>query len=149
MGAFTGCYSISMDAKGRVIIPTKARDALVAACAGRIVVTADVKERCLLIYPESDWQELMSKIEVMPNLNEAARRLQRIMMGYATDMELDASGRILLTPTLRDYAHMNKKLMLLGQGKKFELWGEEQWHEWLGRSTDMGELTAAMENLSL
>jgi MraZ protein len=149
MGSFIGSYSINMDAKGRIAIPTKAREALAAPSAGRIVVTANVTDQCLLIYPEAEWQELMPKLQAMPNLNSAARRVQRILMGYATELELDTSGRVLLTSPQRDFAKLEKKLMMIGQGKKFELWSDELWQEWLRKTGDMEELTDAMGDLCL
>lgn len=149
MNSFTGSYSINMDAKGRIAIPTKVREILAAVCSGRITLTAHAKERCLLIYPEAAWQKLVADLEALPNVTGAPSRLQRIMMGYASEMELDGSGRILLSPTMRDYAQMEKKLMLFGAGKKFELWGEEKWNEYLDQDTSSEELTAAMEGLSL
>ena len=149
MGSFIGSYSINMDAKGRIAIPTRAREALSAPSDGRIVITANVMDRCLLIYTEAEWLELLPKLQALPNLKSAARRLQRIVMGYATEMELDPSGRVLLAPTLREYAKLEKKLILSGQGNKFELWSDELWQEYLQKTGDMDELTAAMEDLSL
>jgi len=149
MSLFTGSFLINMDAKGRIAIPTKVRETLADACSGRITITADPRESCLLIYPDAEWQTLAQKLLTMPNLNEAAGRLQRILLGHATDMELDGNGRILLPPTLRDYASMEKKLMLLGLGKKYELWSEELYRKWLARQANAGELTAAMQELSL
>ena len=149
MSNFLGSHAINMDAKGRIAIPTRVREELVAACSGRIVMTAHTEERCLLLYPEPQWQQLKPQIEALPNMNKAARRLQRLLLGYATELELDSAGRVLLPPTLRDYARFEKKLMLIGQGKKLELWSEELWFAWLDESEDDGELPAEMESLSL
>ena len=105
-----------MDAKGRMAIPTKIRESLASFCDGRIVVTAHTEERCLLVYPESQWQEILPKIENLPSFNKMARRAQRLLIGYATPLEMDGNGRILVPPSLREYASLEKKLMLVGQG---------------------------------
>ena len=105
-----GSNAINMDAKGRLAIPAKVRDALLSECDGRIVVTAHTEERCLLIYPEQQWQLLLPQIESLPNINRKAAKMQRVLLGYATNIEIDEShGRILLPPTLREYAEIKKK----------------------------------------
>lgn len=138
-----------MDAKGRMAIPTKIRESLADVCAGRIVVTAHTEERCLLVYPESQWEEIRPQVEGLPSFNKVARRTQRLMLGYATPLEMDANGRILVPPTLRDYAGLEKKLMLVGQGKKFELWSESRWFDWLDESDGDDEMPPEMLSLSL
>lgn len=146
---FLGSHAINMDAKGRMAIPTKIRESLAAVCSGRIVVTAHTEERCLLVYPEAQWQEILPKIESLPSFNKAARRAQRLLIGYATPLELDGNGRILVPPTLREYAGLEKKLMLVGQGKKFELWSEERWMDWLDDDVGDDSIPEEMQSLSL
>lgn len=146
---FLGSHAINMDAKGRMAIPTKIRESLSSFCGGRVVVTAHTEERCLLVYPENQWQEVLPKLESLPSLNKAARRIQRLMIGYATPLEMDANGRILLPSTLREYAGLEKKTMLVGQGKKFELWSEERWFDWLDESGADDELPEEFHGLSL
>lgn len=146
---FLGSHAINMDAKGRFAVPTRVREALMSACEGRLVITAHYEERCLLVYPEPQWQELLPQVEKLPNLSKAASRLQRLLIGYACPMEMDGNGRLLLPPTLRDYAGMEKKLMLVGQGQKLELWSEERWNAWLEASEADGEMTDEMLALSL
>lgn len=138
-----------MDAKGRMAIPAKYRDSLADACGGRIVVTAHTQDRCLLVYPETEWQEILPKIEALPTFNKAALRAQRLLIGYATALELDGNGRVLLPPTLRDYANFDKKLMLVGLGKKFELWSEESWFASIADVGGDDELPQEMLTLSL
>jgi len=138
-----------MDSKGRFAVPTRIRETLASACEGRLVITAHNEERCLLVYPEPQWQELLPKIEALPNLNKAASRLQRLLIGYACPLELDGNGRLLLPPTLREFAGLDKKLMLVGQGKKLELWSEESWNAWLEASAKEQEMTDEMLSLSL
>lgn len=138
-----------MDTKGRVAVPSRIRELLSEQCDGRIVVTAHYEERCLLIYPEPQWLELLPQVQALPNLDKAAARLQRLLIGYACPMELDGNGRVLLPPTLREYAGLEKKLMLVGQGKRLELWSEDRWSAWLERSATEDQLTEEMRSLSL
>lgn len=137
---YLGSHAINMDAKGRLAIPAKVRDQLVADCGGRLVITAHHQERCLLVYPEPEWDQLLPKIQKLPNITRGARLLQRLLIGYATPMELDGNGRILLPSTLRDYAGLEKTLMLVGQGHKLELWSETGWFGWLGEAGAGGDL---------
>lgn len=146
---FQGSHSINMDAKGRMAIPAKYRDTLTAACGGRIVMTAHTQDRCVLVYPETEWQTILPKIEALPTFNRAALRAQRLLIGYACALELDGNGRVLLPPTLREYANLEKKLMLVGLGKKFELWGEDAWLASVTNMSSEGELPEDMLSLSL
>lgn len=138
-----------MDAKGRMAIPAKYRETLTAACGGRIVMTAHTQDRCVLVYPETEWQTILPKIEALPTFNRAALRAQRLLIGYACALELDGNGRVLLPPTLREYANLEKKLMLVGLGKKFELWGEDAWLASVTNMSSEGELPEDMLSLSL
>ncbi|SFR73259.1 MraZ protein [Marinobacter daqiaonensis] len=150
MSNFLGSHAINMDAKGRLAIPARVREELQEECGGRIVLTANAdEERCLLMYPEPTFEVLRTEIARLPNMNKKARRLQRLILGHATPLELDSAGRILVPPTLRSYARLEKKLMLIGQGKKLELWSEERWFAWLDESDDDDEMPAEMEALSL
>lgn len=82
---------------------------------------------CLFIYPLPEWEKIEREIQELPGLNQAVKRFKRLVIGYATDLELDGNGRVLLPAPLRDYAQLEKKLVLVGQGKKLELWSEELW----------------------
>jgi MraZ protein len=124
---FRGLSAVNLDVKGRLAIPMKYRQLLVDLCAGRLVVTIDTEERCLLIYPIDEWEVIQAKIEALPSFNPSARRIQRLLIGHATDIELDANGRILLSQPLREYAQLDKETILLGQGKKLELWSKDLW----------------------
>jgi MraZ protein len=146
---FLGSHAINMDPKGRIAIPTKIRELLASSCDGRMVVTAHTEERCLLVYPEAQWKEILPQIERLSNFNKVARRAQRLLMGYATPLEMDANGRILVPPTLREYANLEKKLMLVGQGKKFELWSEDSWFNWLDEADQGDDIPEEMLSLSL
>ncbi len=124
---FRGVNNVNLDAKGRLGIPTRYRDLLVDHCNGEMVVTIDTEEKCLLVYPRPAWEDVQRKVEALPSFNVAARRVQRLLIGHATDIPMDASGRILLTSPLRAYALLEKKVVLLGQGNRLELWSEEIW----------------------
>ncbi len=147
---FRGATKVTLDAKGRMAIPTRYRERLGARCDGQIVVTVD-KDHCLLIYPLPDWEELERKLVRLPSMNKVARNIVRIMVGYATEVDMDASGRILVSRELRDFAALDKQAMLIGQGNKFELWDEQTWNEkrdaWLNEDGD-GELPADLESIS-
>ncbi|MGB5738995.1 MAG: division/cell wall cluster transcriptional repressor MraZ [Woeseia sp.] len=148
---FRGATKVTLDAKGRLAIPTRYRERLQARCDGQLVVTVD-RDSCLLIYPFPDWEDIERKLMRLPSLNSQSRRLQRLMVGYATEMELDGNGRILLTKELREYAGLDRQAIMLGQGNKFELWDEESWNAkrdaWLDADDDT-DLPAELESLSL
>ncbi len=146
---YQGSHSINMDAKGRIAVPAKHRDLLASMCGGRIVMTAHTQDKCVLVYPETEWQNILPKIEALPTFNKAALRAQRLLIGYACTLELDGNGRVLVPPTLRDYANLEKKLMLVGLGKKFELWSEESWLSSVAESDDEDALPEEMMSLSL
>ena len=149
---FRGANQVTLDAKGRMVMPTRYRDRLAERCSGRLVVTVD-RDRCLLLYPLPDWEEIERKLMRLPTLNPQARRLQRLMVGYATDLELDGHGRVLLPAELRTFAGLTRAAVLLGQGNRFELWDEADWTErrdkWLKDEALPAELPADLESLSL
>jgi len=145
---FQGSQSINVDAKGRFAVPSRYREVLLAVCEGKMVVTANPYERCLNIYPETQWQEVKSKIESLPNGNKKVRRLQRLVLGNASELEMDGNGRLLLPQTLRDYASLDKKAMLVGLGDKAELWSEQSWNDMLDEDDD-DLMPEEMMNLSL
>jgi MraZ protein len=124
---FRGVQHLNMDAKGRLAMPARQREPLLSECGGRVVVTIDTQSTCLAIYPLPEWERIERDIQNLPALKPAVKRFQRLMLGYATDLELDGSGRMLLPPPLREYARLDKKLVLVGQGNKLELWSEPLW----------------------
>jgi MraZ protein len=146
---FQGSQSINMDSKGRMAIPSRYRDVLAAACQGRLVLTANPYDRCLSIYPEPHWQTLKAQIESLPSATKSVRRIQRLVLGNAVELDVDGSGRILLPPTLRDYAGLDKKLMLVGLGKKAELWSETSWNGLLDEPNDDESLPVEIQSLAL
>jgi len=122
-----GSSHISVDAKGRVSIPTKHRDALSSEGGAGLVVTISATDRCLLLYTAEAWVEVESKLVALPTLNPQIRKLKRMLIGHADDVAMDGSGRVLLPPALREFANIGKKAVLVGQGDKFEIWDEAQW----------------------
>ncbi|HEY5791038.1 MAG TPA: division/cell wall cluster transcriptional repressor MraZ [Gammaproteobacteria bacterium] len=123
---FRGVNPLTLDAKGRLAFPTKYRERLLADCGGQLVVTVD-RERCLLVYPLPEWEEIERRLLRLPTLDRKVRRLQGLLIGHATDVELDGHGRVLLPAVLREIAALERKAVLIGQGNKFELWDEQAW----------------------
>lgn len=147
-----GPTKITLDAKGRVSIPTKYRDQIAARCDGQLICTVD-QRRCLLLYPLPDWEETERKLMRLPSLNPTAQKLKGLLMGYATDLELDGHGRVLIPREHRDFAGLDRQTILFGQGNKFELWDEDRWNaqlnQWLEQGADtISDLTAELETLS-
>ena len=124
---FRGVQHINMDAKGRLAVPARQREGLLEQCDGRVVITIDTQSTCLTLYPLPEWERIEAEIQALPALNPAVKRFQRLMLGYAADIELDGNGRVLMPQSLREYAHLEKKVVLVGQGKKLELWAEDRW----------------------
>lgn len=124
---FRGVTQLVLDAKGRLAVPAKHREALAPAGNGKVVLTAD-PSRCLLLYPLTAWAPIQARLMALSSFNEKIRGLQRLLVGHADDVEIDAAGRILVPPALRRYASLDKHAVLVGQGTKFELWDETQWH---------------------
>ena len=149
---FRGANQVTLDAKGRMVMPTRYRDRLIERSNGRLVVTID-RDQCLLLYPLPDWEEIERKLMRLPTLNPQSRRMQRLMVGHATDLELDGHGRVLLSAELRSFAGLTRAAVLIGQGNRFELWDEARWNErrdaWLKDEELPAELPADLESLSL
>ena len=149
---FRGIHSVNMDSKGRMAVPARFRELLLESCAGKLVVTIDPVERCLALYPLPRWEEIQSQIEKLPTLNPQAKRMQRLFIGHACDCELDANGRFLLPSMLRSYGDLEKKLILLGQGQKIEIWSESNWNtsfeDMLADADAIDELPESMQQLS-
>jgi len=150
---FRGVNKLNIDAKGRFAIPTRYRDRLQECCASQLIITVDT-DRCLLIYPLPVWQEIEAKLMALPSFQPTARRLQRLLVGHATEVEMDAQGRVLLPQPLREFAELDKHAMLIGQGSKLELWDETRWNgqcdEWLENSDLLKQgLPADLETLSI
>ena len=133
---FRGINSVNLDAKGRMALPARLREAISERGDANLVVTIDTRERCLLLYPLTEWEVVQARLESLSNMRRNARLVQRLLIGHATDVELDGNGRVLLPAMLRDFAGLSKKLVLLGQGNKIEIWAEDLWQKRLGEWLD-------------
>ena len=149
---FRGINNLAMDAKGRVAMPARYRERLLESCAGRLIVTIEF-DPCLLVYPLPEWEKIEEKLVALPSMNRQARTLQRRMIGHATECEIDSQGRIRLPSILQEQAGLEKKVVIIGQGKKFEIWNESTWQnnqsEWLDEIKNDDELHSSLESLSL
>lgn len=149
---YRGINAITLDGKGRLAMPARYRAHFAGSAQSTWVVTIDTEETCLLMYPAQAWQVIEEKLQALPSFNPEARRIQRLLIGHATEIELDNNGRFLLPPLLREYASLEKKVMLIGQGNKFEIWEEALWlskrEQWLAQ-TPLSVETMPLEMQSL
>ena len=126
---FRGVQHINLDAKGRMAVPSRQRELLSVMSEGHIVLTVDTQAPCLALYALPEWARIEADVQALPALKPAIKRFQRLVLGYASDLQLDGSGRILIPPALRDYAKLEKRAVLVGQGNKLELWSEDLWQQ--------------------
>lgn len=150
---FRGANAISLDTKGRLTVPTRYRATLMGDCEGQLVCTIDTQQPCLLLYPLPEWEEIELKLSRLSN-NPHERRLKRLLLGYATEAEMDKSGRILVAPTLRTHAGLDKSIMLVGQLNKFEVWDADAWQQQIQLDIETEqqadfELTERLQDFSL
>ena len=138
---FQGASEVSLDAKGRLAVPTRPREPL-STGGGAVVLTAP-PDGCLLLYPKVAWEPIGARIQGLSSFNEQARWWQRLLVGFAEELELDGSGRILVSPALRKFADLKKQVMLVGQGSHFEIWDVEAWEQKLTQA-----MAIAMEMFS-
>lgn len=147
---FRGLNAVNIDDKGRIAIPKRHRELLTEHGSDQAVITIDTEFPCLLLYPTPIWQAIELKLAALPSLHPATKRVQRLLIGHATDLLIDKQGRILVPPLLREYAHLEKNVMWVGQGNKIEIWDQIEWQqrreEWL--TTVEGELPAELQNLA-
>lgn len=150
---FRGINMVNLDAKGRMAMPARYLARLQTLAEGHMILTIDTQEACLLLYPLPEWELIEEKIEALPSFHKASRRIQRLLIGHATEIELDNNHRLLLPPLLREYAHLDKQVMLIGQGKKFEIWSEADWqagrNHWLSEESEEESLPPELQSLSL
>jgi MraZ protein len=148
---FRGVQHINLDAKGRLSVPARQRESLLDISAGSVVVTIDTQSSCLVMYPLREWERVERDVQDLPTLNPAVRRFQRLVLGYASDLDLDSNGRILLPGALREYANLEKRVVLVGQGNKLELWSESLWEAECeaALAANSGDLPAELMELKL
>lgn len=151
---FRGVTSINLDPKSRLAVPTRYRSELQESCDGQLVLTVDLRDKCLLLYPLPEWEEIERKLSHLPTLNPHARRIQRLLIGHATECEMDSQGRVLVPEPLRKFANLEKRVVLIGQGNKFEVWDEDGWNTsrdgWLEEEglEDLGALSPELSALA-
>ena len=141
---FIGATQLSMDAKGRLGVPAKHRDALTAGGAGDVVLTAH-PHRCLILYPREAWIPIESKLTGLSSFNPQISALQRMIVGQADVLTLDSAGRLLVNSVLRKFARLDKEVMLVGQGSHFELWDVAAWDQQMERLMDTDNLVIPEE----
>ncbi len=115
---FQGASSLSLDAKGRLSVPTRHREVLSATASGQLTITRH-PHGCLMVFPRPEWEQFRARIAALPM---SAQWWKRIFLGNAMDVEMDGTGRVLISPELRAFAGIEKETMLLGMGNHFELW---------------------------
>lgn len=125
---FRGANAINLDPKGRLTIPMRYRQSLMDDCQGQLVCTVDNRQSCLLLYPLPEWDIIEEKISKFNSMNPDERRIQRLLIGHANEVDMDKSGRVLVAPTLRQYASLDKEIMLVGQRNRIEIWSQETWY---------------------
>ncbi|MFV4845356.1 division/cell wall cluster transcriptional repressor MraZ [Edwardsiella tarda] len=126
---FRGATTINLDSKGRLAVPTRYRDLLIEEAQGHMVCTIDLHHPCLLLYPLPQWEVIEQKLSRLSSMNPVERRVQRLLLGHASECQMDGAGRLLIAGTLRQHAGLQKQVMLVGQLNKFELWDEETWYQ--------------------
>lgn len=151
---------LALDGKGRLAVPARYRDPIQAQSDGRLIITLDPSSGCLLLYPLPEWEPIEKKLMALPSLaNPVTRQMQRILVGSANEVDLDSAGRILLPGPLRDHAKLEKDVVLLGQGNKFEIWSAPAWQSLLDAAVNLptqlnnaqqsGELPDELKDFSL
>ncbi|KAA6209329.1 division/cell wall cluster transcriptional repressor MraZ [Avibacterium paragallinarum] len=135
---FRGASSVNLDSKGRLAIPTRYRAEILEKNNGQMVCTVDIRQPCLLLYPLDEWEIVEQKLLALSNFDPVQRSLQRVMLGYATECELDSVGRVLISAPLRQHAKLEKSTMLVGQLNKFEIWSDVEWQAQIQQDMALG-----------
>lgn len=148
---FQGAAALNLDAKGRLAVPSRYREGLAASSPdGTLVLTAH-PHRCLLLYPLPAWEPIRDKVLAAPSLEQQSAFLKRLLVGFAREEEMDAAGRVLVAPELRQYAGLEKQVWLIGQGSHFELWSDAGWKQQQEAIFALGDklLPPGLETLTL
>ena len=140
---FMSEYNHTLDTKGRLIIPAKFREVL-----GEEFVISKAMDGCLFVYANDDWNAFEQKLTSLPLINKEARQFARFFLAGAATVEVDKQGRILLPAALREFAGLEKDVVLVGVGSRVEIWSKDKWEN-MNSDTDMDEITSAMEGLGL
>lgn len=139
IAGFQGVAYSNMDGKGRVAIPARHRACLREhyESRGEMIITVHHQARCLVLRPPQVWRQLAEDIGALPNAEFEVQLLQRKLLGYAQEVALDANGRALLSPALRDYAGLRKRVAVAGLGERLELWNIEDWEREVDRTLEL------------
>lgn len=124
---FRGESTLNVDSKGRMAVPARYREDLDRLCDGHLIVTISLLHRSLTVYPAQDWQRIEDDLKRLPALDQKAQSIRHLLIGHATECDMDSQGRILLPQSLRDFASLGKRVKMIGQASKFELWDESAW----------------------
>ena len=125
---YRGVNQLKVDGKGRMALPTRYREELHERCGSSMVVTVNnTSDHCLWMYPLDEWEQVEKKINNLSSFNPQHVRLKRFFVGYASDVDMDKTGRVLLPPSLREFARIDKEVYFIGQGNKFEIWSGKDW----------------------
>ena len=124
---FRGITDITLDERGRMAMPTRYRDAFRERSVGKLVITIARHDPCLRIYAECDWAVLEDQLTNLDDDDSESRRQQHMLIGFATDAELDGNGRVVIPQRLRDYARLERKVVVVGQPMRLELWNDQAW----------------------
>ncbi|MDL4914357.1 MAG: division/cell wall cluster transcriptional repressor MraZ [Enterobacterales bacterium endosymbiont of Blomia tropicalis] len=151
---FRGATLVNLDSKGRLAVPTRYRDLLKGESQGQMVCTIDLHQPCLLLYTLPEWEIIEKKLARLSSMNPLERRVQRLLLGHASECQMDNAGRLLLANTLRQHAKLTKEVMLVGQFNKFELWDEQTWYQQVKEDIDAEQsaqepLSERLQDLSL
>jgi MraZ protein len=147
---FRGHFMHSVDAKGRISLPARFRELIAANGDQRIVLAPDVFDPCLHLYPVRAWESLEQKVMELPSLARSSVRFRRLYVSAAVECELDASGRVLIPPTLRERARLDKDAVWAGMGQLLELWSKAEWDRALAMTPEeANELRSALEQVKL
>ncbi|MCU6668101.1 division/cell wall cluster transcriptional repressor MraZ [Enterobacteriaceae bacterium H4N4] len=151
---FRGATLVNLDSKGRISVPTRYRDQLNESASGQMVCTIDINHACLLLYPLPEWEIIEQKLSRLSSMNPQERRVQRLLLGHASECQMDSAGRLLIAPVLRQHAGLTKEVMLVGQFNKFELWDETAWYQRVkedidAEHSDSATMSERLQDLSL
>ena len=151
---FRGATLVNLDSKGRLSVPTRYRDQLIENAAGQMVCTIHINSPCLLLYPLPEWEIIEQKLSRLSSMNPQERRVQRLLLGHASECQMDNSGRLLIAPVLRQHAGLTKEVMRVGQFNEFELWDETTWYQQVkedidAEQSDSATLSERLQDLSL
>ena len=151
---FRGATLVNLDSKGRLAVPTRYRETLIGESQGQMVCTIDIHQPCMLLYTLPEWEIIERKLARLSSMNPAERRVQRLLLGHASECQMDNAGRLLVATTLRQHANLTKEVMLVGQFNKFELWDEQTWYQQVREDIDAEQstqdpLSERLQDLSL